>query len=1473
MLSIENPPPDLPCSCQILHLKNSSDERESSHNFPLPEVDLSKPPSPLNDHTPLSNFSIRDYVFTARRKDIKTNWPFSLKSLQLCFKHGAKDVLPPFQSTDRVRNQSLKRCMVEASGSSDKQKIRNFDGESCWEDNHTVINSSSNAELNGHIAEACAAASLCRSGEVNDFPSTTTISQSEIESDPVNRPLSPLFETDTLLDSPAEVEAVGPPVKRKGENHTQPVKKKCRLIVKFGANSDRSSIEDISSSLTTVPETMASKVCPVCKTFSSSSNTTLNAHIDQCLSEEPTSKWTLDSKLTRHRIKPRRTRLMDDIYAMAPSCTLEELDRRNGTSWAVSSALPAQETEKLERKSEGKKQRVSLVHPEDVGDVGDVGSVYIDANGTKLRILSKSNDIPSFSKLEADSGPKKSLKGDKGSKLLSMKNKRHAQKPLKHLKLAPKSKKYFSHKAHGSQICGDQKQYLGVERSRGEEPLMMKQFKPIDAGTLTQWMCSKRRGFTKKLDDQDNNYPSRCKRHAAQDFPAGYRYRSLGDSSSEKNYVHKFTNLSEVPVSSPRTNLGMEKLFYEVPVTGNKELSPGRTMVGSPLIEARNSDDVERSLPLAKKKSNKLSKEATSLHDSFMSSSAGNHVSSLSKKSTDISGVGSVAITKSYRSSQAVVPKLLRFSSGKEDALSASSQLPPSGFTSGAIKKGSALKRSQVHLLAGVDKKVLTWHSKPGYGGNLAEELTNEEVSLGRSRRKEAMALNSSRSTSHPFRHAEGVHMDGSIKVGNELVRVGDLESARDEVGFHEDTVIEPSSMIVDVGSFTKSPDKERDKLGKCSNVSSISHHLTDGYDGLLHGAEAPSSLNEPGCEDKQVMYCADEVSSGMIGPNDHLGAELDVEQQNSFPGLDPIPIPGPPGSFLPSPRGVGSVDFQANSSLTTNQVQSPQDRRDLLHGDSSDSLLSAASTVCNTIAGMSDYKYPEPSSLVGPYAVHNKHGSGAHANIKPSVENFDALPPISSTGAYNEECPKLNKSSFERSSFGFKMDDLPCYCQWKERPSQGITLNYQESELLRRRKMASVTVPTIGKQMGYNFNTRPTNLDERFPLSSCPGSEKEVRPIFKSATGSVSSKDSPDAGVTFSTHDDCNSTSASAASNPVLRLMGKNLMVINKEEDASTPHGQSEQLAPNDHVASQLNLMVINKEEDASTPHGQSEQLVPNDHVASQFPAISRSSPVGVEYQEGHYFHSMVPQGSLIFGQDHSTMGQWSTFRSHCDLESKQGPERVAANIFIDPCMGGSFGKSLEPPMHEGDSPNRLANPKNRLVNKARSMLDRERGRSRLDQECKHADSSPNHMKEIIVIDDTPEGEGEGEGEGKGTVSTANVAAKYSDDWRGSQVVFSGKSNAATASRRLINPLPCYQSRDLPLPDHHRSVLQNSNFHATTSRIGVGSSGGVRWSTCIKEGSGSGSGSGSGVLPQGLFMGQSPTTVPLRSVLYYSPS
>ncbi|KAL2548601.1 Small nuclear ribonucleoprotein Sm D3 [Forsythia ovata] len=120
---------------------------------------------------------------------------------------------------------------------------------------------------------------------------------------------------------------------------TQSLVKKCKLIVKLSNIIDPRSNEDPATNVSVASGTMASKVCPVCKTFSSSSNTTLNAYIDQCLSGESIIKWTANSRVTKHRIKPRKTRLMVDIYETTSYCTLEELDRRNGTNWALNLAF------------------------------------------------------------------------------------------------------------------------------------------------------------------------------------------------------------------------------------------------------------------------------------------------------------------------------------------------------------------------------------------------------------------------------------------------------------------------------------------------------------------------------------------------------------------------------------------------------------------------------------------------------------------------------------------------------------------------------------------------------------------------------------------------------------------------------------------------------------------------------------------------------------------------------------------------------------------------------------------------------------------------------------------------------------------------------------------------------------------------------------------------------------------------------
>ncbi|GER26634.1 hapless 8 [Striga asiatica] len=313
MLSTEKPPPgpysetsQLKSSCKNLI---TSDERSFDNN----KVDLFEfCQGHINQTTP--KFSIRDYVFSSRAKDIETHWPFSPKNLQLCLKLGVKDVLPPFEALESVRNPS------SAAKYADQEKFSDLKD-----------------QKNSH--------------------------------------------------NPA---------------------KNFSWIVKSGKNA----VAEQKSNEDSLEMTMGSKMCPVCKIFTSSSNTTLNAHIDQCLSVESNSKWITSSRVVKHRIiRPRKMRLMVDIYETALSCTLEDLDKRNGTNWASNLSDNNINTD------------MNLIHTNNPSstngeDMNEEGDVYFDSNGTKLRILSRFSHVNvDYNKNgEDDRGTMKLFERDKASK-------------------------------------------------------------------------------------------------------------------------------------------------------------------------------------------------------------------------------------------------------------------------------------------------------------------------------------------------------------------------------------------------------------------------------------------------------------------------------------------------------------------------------------------------------------------------------------------------------------------------------------------------------------------------------------------------------------------------------------------------------------------------------------------------------------------------------------------------------------------------------------------------------------------------------------------------------------------------------------------------------------------------------------------------------------------------------------------------
>ncbi|XP_010483097.1 PREDICTED: uncharacterized protein LOC104761682 [Camelina sativa] len=216
-------------------------------------------------------------------------------------------------------------------------------------------------------------------------------------------------------------------------------RKKCGLVVKPGACVDSGSKED-HSCLFSPSESMALRTCPICKTFSSASNTTLNAHIDQCLSVDSEQQQPI-SKPNRPKTKPRlKVKSMVDIYASAKAGTLEDLDKRNGTNWVMISSCSNRvvSDNKPDVFSKGKKRSVVRVRIDE--EAAGIGPVYIDAKGQKLRILSEFREKTSDpSSKHEDGSDKKSCSDSKGSK--SLRKKLPGKKYHKYPKLVRQSRK------------------------------------------------------------------------------------------------------------------------------------------------------------------------------------------------------------------------------------------------------------------------------------------------------------------------------------------------------------------------------------------------------------------------------------------------------------------------------------------------------------------------------------------------------------------------------------------------------------------------------------------------------------------------------------------------------------------------------------------------------------------------------------------------------------------------------------------------------------------------------------------------------------------------------------------------------------------------------------------------------------------------------------------------------------------------
>ncbi|KAL2523846.1 hapless 8 [Abeliophyllum distichum] len=1373
MLSIENPPPCPPCSCEISLLKSIGDNRDERASDDRQQLQLDLFKSGFDDNS--TKFSIRDYVFDTRSNDIKTNWPFSQKKLQLCLKHGVKDLLPPFQALDSVRNPSIEKCSVEGI-SIDKENISNYDGKLTRSSDHLVSVSSCNVGCSQELVVDFENINSSGSEEDKEFPSTTT-SQSYSEIDSVLAIKKPCLAivTDNLPGTVVEKPESAALESNKIISSTQSPVKKCRLIVKLSNVIDPRSNENPATNASVASGTMASKVCPVCKTFSSSSNTTLNAHIDQCLSGESTIKWTANSRVTKHRIKPRKTRLMVDIYETASYCTLEELDRRNGTNWALNMGFPAQNIETCAE--EGKKTSPAV----NLEDTNKESAVYIDSDGTKLRILSKFNDLQTFSNINDDSEPMKLVKRDKERKTLLN---------------------------HCSNIIDGREMKFLIQQSTGKEgcvaplPIAHDLIKFNHLGIIKQWVGSKRSDLPKKINGKDENQQS--DKSVRKNLRAKSHQPSTGDRFMKRSSLLNSQALpDENQLSPPERSKRKENLSCDShDEYGERSL---RKRVSCSSLESKGFHYKKKHLVSSQCNVKQLRKGGLSVDDCHMDlqNSTEYHAPSQSTKRVviDVSPAkhadSSVVNPKPYpRHAFSSGSKM--FSSSGENMLSVR-RTSLFGSKTKMKRKWLDVKKLRVRYRSGSDEEAVASQFALDPQHDLVEKLSesadqmeeiSDRINVDRtralkihkkrrefmiSRKEEAMALRCSQPS------PESNHHDSVESVGK-------------EVAIREDIVSEPASEIAN-GELSMVLSNSMDpRLSEDADpdVQLVSQHYIEAYK-----EHYPA---EPVLDGEHKMFCAD----------DHMVGEFDIDEEQGkyFVGVDPIPIPGPPGSFLPSPGHMGSEDLQGNSSLTTCRVQSSEDDHELVDMDSSYSPISATSKISNSFAARSDSISLEKLPVGSPVGNEIKSGFSG-ASIDPVVGMSPFKPTENAgEGKLNLDGSNVDVMFPEMGSLRFKISQR-CCCSRKEGASQSVALNYQDSELWQR-TLASLSLPADEKQMvadpkiiydSSNFRSEKLSVREPSMIAEAD--------VANSPSGFIPMKVSIDSEAKLSSHGDFESASP-GTSNPILRLMGKNLMVVKKDEDVTA------------------------------------QSSITNVLAKPQFYVDNGVSPGKFQKEDHHSFHHMVSKDPLFdHAQNHTLsphfdVGSSGGFKIHSSVRTPQSSPHPPPVSLSSKSFGGSFRSSE---CHEYIGSCHLSAQQQGSKNKLGVPIAYDTDKVR--------NPSGYNINEIIVIDDTPVS--------KADLDIETTHGKENKKGRESTVGISASMNIGYDSRHG-NPFYSYQSRGYSICSESPLVL-NASCQAPHPK-GIKTNP-VKWN-CTPE--------GSSVMDPYSLTAPSSSTCHLKSEMYYSP-
>lgn len=426
-------------------------------------------------------------------------------------------------------------------------------------------------------------------------------------------------------------------------------------------------------------------------------------------------------------------------------------------------------------------------------------------------------------------------------------------------------------------------------------------------------------------------------------------------------------------------------------------------------------------------------------------------------------------------------------------------------------------------------------------------------------------------------------------------------------------------------------------------------------------------------------------------------------------------------GASFPSLGEMGN-EVQENSSITSSGPHFIRNQHQQVDGDQSGSPSSANSAFSPPPMKTSDFKYMgQQSSLVGPFEIQEKlslsfsdsNGEATLLDAADFVMNC-TLPSASlAEGAEKEKMDHENMKVATTKKGPMKFSDhQPCCCSLKEGLSRGAALSYQESQLQGRKGL----VPTNRRQVTTsNPNFRPEIFTS---FSTCWGS----------GVGSNSMKASSNAGMKLQTSRDFGLSSPSSqtlpspssTSSPTLRLMGKDVMIMRKDEDES------------------MSLQKV--------------PLAPlGDPPNPKYLTLLGFSTGNVSNQDSFSFHRRSPDDPFLFGLDHPCypqnfdVGISGAVRFFDDYKVVHQTPLKPHVSHQEPCPTGFMGS----PMQQGSKDVANTRPQQKTLNRKPNPplshhVEGPAAARRQHLKPVSVAESANSMREVIVIDDTPEVEPE---------------------------------------------------------------------------------------------------------------------------------